>query len=278
MDHSFTTSAEFFNFKNRTISYDNDGSTIIPNFSLDSYAPSGSMTSTIDDMTIWTKMLVNSGTHNKEEFLSKKQFNFLTSPLAVTNALNKTFYGIGWEIDTNKNIIYHNGSTAGQRSRLTFNPEKGYGFVILTNQQSDLANALDYYATEIFLKNKLERIDEIDSHVENKSKSKSKSSKSEEYFINDKKTLKKIKTLKGIYTHPAYGNVEISKIKKNQYSFVYSDFKGTIKHNEDLEFTAYLNHFTGKDQIDFKIIYEMEKIKSIIVNIPYSEPLAFIKN
>ena len=92
-------------------------------------------------MAIWLDMLVQQG-RQQQEFLAPAQLACLISPLTVRNAAEEIFYGIGWDIDTKRRIIYHDGRTAGQSTRILFMPHTGFGIVILCNQQTELQNLM----------------------------------------------------------------------------------------------------------------------------------------
>ena len=70
--------------------------------------------------------------------------------------------------------------------------------------------------------------------------------------------MKQLKNLNGKYIHTAYGTFEINKIERNMFSFKYYEFTGTIKHNQNMEFTAFVNYFKGPDEFDFKMIKLLE--------------------
>lgn len=262
-------------YKNKTVSYQNDGKTIIPVFLSEAYAPSGNTaSSTIDDMAIWIKMLANSGTINGSEFLSKKQFDYLTSPFTVRYPDLDIFYGIGWNIDKQRDAIYHRGSSPGQNSTILYQPKKGFAIVILTNQSSLVANVLEIYASNIFLHDNFERIMEHENYIESRANQNKKAA--EIYTIDDTAILKQLKNFAGKYNHPAYGTIEIETIEKNMFSFTYYAFKGTIKHNEDLNFSAYVNFLQGPDKFNFRILKDKkDEIKGIELSFPYAEPLLF---
>ncbi len=279
MNHSFTKFDDFLNYKDMTISYKNDGSTVIPHHGTsEANAPSGNTTtSTINDMAIWAKMLANSGNLDGKEFLTKKQFDYLTSPFVVRYPSAKGFYGIGWNIDAERNVIYHKGSSPGQRSILTFQPSEGYAIVILTNQESPLPFLLEDYANKIFLENDFRRSSDYEKAIVRIANTKE--SILETYTIKDDLVLEELRNLNGRYVHPAYGTIEIDNINKKQFSFKYYGFKGSIKHNKELEFTAYVDHFMGKDKFKFRVLKgEDRSIVGIEVHMPYSVPLNFVKN
>ena len=88
-----------------------------------------------------------------------------------------------------------------------------------------------------------------------------------------------LKNLNGAYYHPGYGTIEIDKIEENKFSFKYYAFKGTIKHNEGLKFSAYVNFLQGPDKFNFRILKDKnDRISGIELELPYSAPLVFRKN
>ncbi|GAB3297014.1 serine hydrolase [Hymenobacter tenuis] len=278
MKNSFTTFEEFQKYPEKTISYKNDGTTRVPQEGLDACAPAGSITSTIDDMAKWLGMWLGKGSVQGQPFLSEKQYNFLTSPLTVRNPAEQVFYGIGWDVDTNRKIVYHDGRTGGQSSRILMMPQAGFGIVILTNQQTDLQNLLIRYATNIFVEDQYEKMPDFEGFViANANKAQSKPEQ-KLYTIENKETLKKLATIAGVYTHPAYGTISITRENKNQLRFAYYDFKGTVKQTSDTGFTAFTEHFTGTDQFEFQVLTDAAaKVSGLEIKLPYSAPLTFTK-
>jgi hypothetical protein len=222
-------------------------------------------------------MLANSGSLNNSEFISKNQFDYLTSPLTTRYADIDVFYGIGWNIDHQRNAIYHRASSPGQNASILFQPEKGFAIVILTNQSSLVANLLEIYASNIFLNDQFERIIEHEEYIE--SQANRNNNISETYHIKDTSVLKKLRGFCGTYTHPAYGNIEIEKNEAHIYSFNYYHFNGTIDHKSKLNFTANVTYFQGTEKLEFKILKNKEEnIKGILVDFPYSEGIRFEKH
>ena len=276
MKHSFTKMADFKSYRNNTASYSPDGKEIIPNVNIDNYNSAGSISSTIDDMTQWLQMLLNKGTFNDKKILTEDQFGRSTMPLTIRYPEEEVFYGTGWEINTKKRTIFHSGSTAGQRSIVCFSPEQGFGMVVLTNQQTNLPNALMNYAVNIFLEGNSRRNPGLDQFIAQTSKPYEKVNK--EYEIKDNITLENIKDLEGTYSHSAYGDLTISKQSNYKFNLTYYDFSGPIEHQKDNKFTAHLNFFLGAEHLAFKVNNRNKKIKSLTVYMPNSEPLEFEKN
>lgn len=99
----------------------------------DAYIPAGAIVSTISDMMKYLKQ------HMSEEL------PYLTlghEALVKVDELTKKHEkmgiridatGIGWMIDTENNIIWHNGATSNFNSYIAFDKEKQIGVVILSN-------------------------------------------------------------------------------------------------------------------------------------------------
>lgn len=80
MNNSFATFEEYKNYNNRSLSYRSDGLSQVQASSLDALEPAGSTSSTINDMSRWVGMLLQSGRVGDKEFLTKEQLDFFMSP------------------------------------------------------------------------------------------------------------------------------------------------------------------------------------------------------
>lgn len=99
----------------------------------DGYAPAGAIVSTIGDMMAYVKI------HMMQE---KPYLSLGHEAIAQVNATSKQYEqmgiridaaGIGWMIDTENNIVWHNGGTSNFNSYVGFNKERQVGVVILAN-------------------------------------------------------------------------------------------------------------------------------------------------
>ncbi len=266
-----------------TLSYSRDGKTVIPEkhnvTAGDTYGPSGGLYSTIEDITKWTQLLIDKGINGKDTLISTKQFNYITDPLVVRYPQSNRFYGIGWDVTTDKkyHTISHNGVTSGQKARILFIPELGFGITVLCNQYSDLPSALTKYAEDIFVyDNKPETGDAYDWLV-NQSKDQKNKVPTPAYTLTDKKVLNRINDYCGNYTHPAYGQIEISKMGKKQLKFKYYDFIGILEQKDASNYVAHTDHSTGKDK--FPITYRLEnnRITGIEILFPAAPKMFFEK-
>ena len=277
MQHTFATFKDFQRYPENTVSYQRDGRTVVPANSLDAGAPAGGISSTIDDMATWVRMLANKGTLDGQQFLTPAQFAHLTSPLTVRNAAEEIFYGMGWDVDTRRNIIYHDGRTAAQSCRILLVPQHGFGIVILCNQQTDLQNLLIRYATNILLDNNYERMPDFEQFVlKNSTPAVPLITAAKPTAASVNKPL--LRAAIGTYTHPAYGRITLSQLPSGQLFFAYYDFKGSVQGEPDHGFSAHTTHPTGLDVFPFKLLKNAQQVISgLEISFPYSAPMTFTK-
>lgn len=277
MQHSFATFEGFQHYAENTVSYQKDGRTVVAPLSMDAGAPAGAISSTIDDMATWVRMLANKGTLDGKQFLTSAQFSFLTSPLTVRNAAEEIFYGIAWDVDTRRNIIYHDGRTAAQSCRILLMPQHGFGIVILCNQQTELQNLLIRYATNILIDNNFDRITDFEQFVINSANPVSPPAAVSP--IPDAAVAKALlRPAAGIYTHPAYGRISLSQSQAGQLTFEYYDFKGPVHYQSDKGFSAHTTHYTGTDVFPFKLLKnDQQVVTGLEISFPYSSPMVFTK-
>jgi CubicO group peptidase (beta-lactamase class C family) len=281
MGNSFAAYQQGKHYTNVALAYQNNGKTLVAKDSSNVFAPAGSATtSTIEDMSIWLEMLMNAGKIHDQEFLSPKQFGYLTSPHTVRTAAEQRFYGIGWDVSTKDGYttIFHDGRTSGQSSRIVFIPELDFGIVILSNQRSDLQNLLTHYAVNFFINNDFSRNTGGDAWIENQANKAKASTPVEEYSINDPKIIEKLEAYTGTYQHPVYGEIQIKTGAGNQLLFQYYDFKGSLQYYQKQNFTAHTQHPTGKNEFKLSFAESTEgKINQVKVSIPYTPVLVFKK-
>lgn len=279
MQHSFATFADFQRYPENTVSYQKDGQTIVPTMSIDAVAPAGGISSTIADMARWVKMLVNQGTLDEQLFLTPQQFAYLTSALTVRNATEEICYGIGWDIDPKRRIIYHDGRTAGQSCRILLKPEQHFGIVILSNQQSDLQNLLIRYATNILVDNNYQRLTDFEQFVLREVRMSNRSPASAIFPLLDSAVARETPRYVGTYTHPVYGRITLSQPQPNILTFTYYGFKGPVQSRGGDNFSAFTSHATGRDVFNFHLVKKARHgVKGLEITFPYSQPLFFTKD
>lgn len=104
----------------------------------DAYAPAGAMVSNIEDMLLYLDMQMNPEVDVPARpwiDLSHQSLVTIDATTEENNALNIRHDEMAylWILDTENNIIYHDGSTEGYTSYIGFNPEEQIGVVVLAN-------------------------------------------------------------------------------------------------------------------------------------------------
>ncbi len=285
MDDSYSNYIDIIGLKDVAVSYNRDGVTVVPEKDVESastnFGPAGGLYSSIEDMTKWLMFLINDGIINGDTLISAKQFSYITDPLVPRYPKENRFYGIGWDVTTNKkhHTVSHNGVTAGQKSRLFFIPDSDFGVAVLCNQYSDLPSALTLFAEEIFIYGNKPDISFALDHFRAQAEDKKNKLPLEEYEISDHKILNKLKAFSGEYLHPAYGVIKVSNKEPKRLGFQYYDFIGTMEHHDSFNFTAHTTHTTGKDEFPSTFIFDNDgKVIGMEVKFPASPKMFFQKN
>lgn len=126
-------------------------------------SPAGSIYSSADDMSNWIKMLLNNGKWKDNMILTQKTLEELFASQTVlkvsksmkNNGIHFYSYGLGWFLFdySGKKVVEHGGGMPGYISKVTLVPEEKLGIVILTNDMSNLCNALRYKILDEYLNN-----------------------------------------------------------------------------------------------------------------------------
>ena len=129
----------------------------------DNISGAGALISSVNDMSRWIKMQLHQGEWNGHKYFSPKQDLMMKSvhtDFVVTPAYQKYWpsthfrgYGLGWMLSDyhGRKIIGHSGGYDGIISYTCLVPEENLGFVILTNSNSSLYNAISYRILDAFL-------------------------------------------------------------------------------------------------------------------------------
>lgn len=98
----------------------------------DAYLSAGAITSNISDMLLYAQMQLEDNTYFSDCHNSLKTINASTE-MYKTMGINMDEIGMSWMIDSENNIIWHNGGTGNYNSYLGFNYENGTAVVVLSN-------------------------------------------------------------------------------------------------------------------------------------------------
>ena len=122
--------------------------------------PAGSIYSSVNEMTHWMQMLLNSGEWDGTEIMKASAVDDMFTPHTIRNVpgymknigVHFNMYGLGWMLFdySGKKIVEHDGGMPGYISKVTLIPEEDMGFVILTNDMNILPGALRFKILDLF--------------------------------------------------------------------------------------------------------------------------------
>jgi CubicO group peptidase (beta-lactamase class C family) len=138
MKSSFTSLTEAFKAGNHATGYVYDQGIaswrkVPPPKSLEALAPGGSIASSANDMAKWLRVLTGKGRFGEKRIISENTFNQITTGInPINDALT---YALGWATYNwnGHQVVEHNGGSSGISALVSFIPDRGVGFVFLSN-------------------------------------------------------------------------------------------------------------------------------------------------
>lgn len=240
MTHSTFSIAEMQQMNNFSIGY-REPSEPMPLIDTSTIAPAGGLSSNIEDLMKWLKLLLNKG----EGLLSSSTFNEMITPQVVSDLLcNGKYglekeivmesYGLGWILLSYRGhfVAFHGGNVDGFSSSILFLPRDGIGIVVLSNKHlSPLPGILT-----TLLADKLLNLPFIDWSQKYKELT---DYNQEEFVKNQKPQLVQkqenrphshaLSEYSGTYTHPGYGTLQLRLFDK-QLVATYNNVKMPLNH------------------------------------------------
>jgi D-alanyl-D-alanine-carboxypeptidase/D-alanyl-D-alanine-endopeptidase len=120
------------------IGHDSDGNPVA-NWDLPTLAGAGAIRSTTGDMLKFLAAQLGLQKSSLDAAIAK------THEVQFKNPENEPYdIGLGWLLQRNGNIIWHNGGTGGYNSFAGFQPEKKIGVVVLANSSSKYVDLLGF--------------------------------------------------------------------------------------------------------------------------------------
>lgn len=98
----------------------------------DAYLSAGAITSNISDMLVYAQMQLEDNSYFSDCHNSLKTIDASTEMYKMMG-IHMDEIGMAWLIDSENNIVWHNGGTGNYNSYLGFNPETGTAVVVLSN-------------------------------------------------------------------------------------------------------------------------------------------------
>ncbi len=168
---------------------------------------SSAIHSSVSDMAKWIQiqLLEGGALIEKKNLKEMHEIHMPFAPQSPLGLLHMPFsslepsgYGLGWEIDAyrGRKQVHHGGTTEGFFSEVSLLPEEKIALVILTNSSTDGRYAISYIKNRIY--DHLlgsQDIDWLQSIQEKR--------------LEKKQTIC-LQKFEGLYTHPAYGTMQIA--------------------------------------------------------------------
>ena len=97
--------------------------------------PAGQLRTSSDQLAIWLAAFLNDGCYNNYSMLDSSTVHLITT--VQDSSLSPTL-GFTWFRRATPERVYweHGGADQGVRTRILFNPDRGYGIVVLTNGEA----------------------------------------------------------------------------------------------------------------------------------------------
>jgi len=246
----------------------------IPFRNIDSIGPAGAVNASVTDMAKWLTFNLNYGKAGGKNLLSEPSvFDMYTihTPFGTPIRGDETTlgYGLGWNI-----VLYHDhlrvehgGGIDGFVTSVSMLPNDGIGVVVLTNRSTNLAYAVDYYATDLMLgREPMDKSSHLRGH-----KGYSAGEKNE----NLPKTTHDLADFTGKYTHPGYGTIKIS-LEKDVLSCFFNSINSELENSSYDTFGIINERFEGM----FLTFNTASDGKITSITIPFDsdiDPIVFTK-
>ena len=280
MKHTNTSYVELANTENAAKAHylKNNELKIYKGTQIDNAYGALGINSCVSDMAQWIRLQLNKGKFDGRQIYSERQANEMwmnQTPLGTGN------YGLGWFINyrNGKRVLNHGGGMPGMISDVTIIPENKFGFVILSNRETGMVNAIRNYILNLFANiepkdyNKLslegwqKRLDRFEN--ENK--------KREEARVKDTKPSLPLEKYCGTYEDKMYGKAEITlKDDQLQMQFVPTPtFRGELKHwHFDTFYIDWEDEFLTRGWVKFDMDFN-GAIKRFSIEVPNSPDFIF---
>lgn len=206
---------------------------------LDAIGPAGSINSTSTDMLQWVKLHLNGGKVNDKQILSAAEIAHLHTPQMLMDAptggnnpeLADPSYALGWMAYRYRGlrVVEHGGNIDGFSALVFMVPEKDFGLVILTNQNTAGINGvLARYATDLLLG--LEKTDwYARAYGDSTEEAEEDEPKPEPRRVAGTQPSHPLEAYTGEFEHPGYGRMTINQTPKG-LRITFNSFELPLEH------------------------------------------------
>jgi len=202
--------------------------------------PAGSINSSVNEMSRWVLVHVNGGKLGETQVIGAATLADLHTPYMTTGAVSTRpditapDYALGWMVDTYRGHrrVHHGGNIDGFSALVSFLPNDGLGFVVLTNKNgTGLPELLVRTAADRILG--LEAVDWIGDAAKRQAEGEAIGKKAEEKKATRRRTGTtpghKLEEYAGDYAHPGYGELKVT-LAAGQLGFIYNGIATPLAH------------------------------------------------
>jgi len=195
---------------------------VIPYGNFDALAPAASISSSVNDMSHWVMMLLDSGKYNNKSVIPYSAILATREPRSILgngrhpyNRSNFSLYGLGWGLDDYEShkIVSHTGGVDGFVTSVTLLPDQNLGIVVLTNtDQNYFYEALKWEIIDAYLNLPYRNYSKVyNNYFNRRSARENKEIQSWRDSVASKPTLLlSASNFAGVYENEVYGNITIT--------------------------------------------------------------------
>ena len=229
MNETIALSADLPGVKNKALAYTkaNGEITKIPFGMIDNLAPAGSISSSVNDLSHWVLMQLNSGSYNGTQVVPASAIaqtrvpnSILGNGGSIFNKSHFALYGLGWFLQeyAGRKIVSHTGGVNGFVTSVTLIPEEKLGIVVLTNTDAnEFYEALKWEIMDTYLGLPYRNYSKVYLSGQQQQDAVNKkwlNSEKDSVVMNLKPELP-LSAYTGMYKHEVYGTMNITITGKN---------------------------------------------------------------
>jgi CubicO group peptidase (beta-lactamase class C family) len=252
----------------------------IPYGQLDNLAPAGSISSSVNDMSKWVRLLLNNGKLDGKEIIPASAIAQTRVPHSILgnggHMFNKShfaLYGLGWFLEeyAGRGIVAHTGGVNGFVTSVCLVPEEKLGIIVLTNTDANnfyeaLRNEIEDAYLGLPYRNYCRVY--LNGQKDNEAETKKVIDRIKDTVAMKKPTALPLSEYAGNYKHEVYGNMNISN-ESGQLIMRFEHHPGRLAVLEPLGgnrfFSTWNDPLYGMKRLMFTV--ENNKVKSLTVRV-----------
>lgn len=212
----------------------------IPFRNISNIGPAGSINSSVNEMSRWVMVHLNLGKYKGHQLLNAETVqdmhlaHMTTGETPAVSELTPSDYGLGWFVDSYRGHrrVHHGGNIDGFSAMVSFFPQDGLGFVILSNKNgTGLPELLIRHAADkIFGLEEKDWIGEAEERLTaGREADQEAEKKGAGRQIKGTNPAHPLGDYTGVYQHPGYGKLVVS-IENKKLLFKFNHISTPLEH------------------------------------------------